>query len=157
MLSAFPLGGAFLSAFFTAFARARFTALLAPATAAFLSAFIRLVYGGPGTTFRFFLAGPALLVTLFDMLCFSFLFRCVFLFASSCHGLASIFFTNLAGRLVLAHSTRCKYARDRRIERNNYCGGTAPCRSGAFFRRGAVRGARLCPGLSTSAGEPRYL
>src|SRR5437588_8980604 len=81
----FLFRGGLAPAFTAAFAGTGFTALLTATAAAFLPAFVRLVNRGPGATCRFFAALAALLVALLNVFCFSFLFRCVFLFASSCH------------------------------------------------------------------------
>ena len=61
----------------------------AAAAAALLSAAGRLVNRRPGAGFRGSTAGAAFLVALSDMFSLSFLFGCVFLFASSCHDLIS--------------------------------------------------------------------
>src|SRR5438046_4236064 len=80
----------FATAFPSPFAGAGFTPLLATAAAAFLAASALLVHGRPSAALSFFFARAALLVTLFDLLRFSFLFTRIFLFASSCHVTSSI-------------------------------------------------------------------
>src|ERR1043166_6529092 len=76
----------FLAALLPAFPRGGLAALFPAAGAALLAAFIGLVHGRPGARFRFLLRDPAFLVAFFDVFCFPFLLRRVFLFASSCHG-----------------------------------------------------------------------
>ena len=76
------------TAFSSPLTRTRFTSLL-PATSStlFPAASVRFVHGRPCAAFRLFATDPTLFVTSFDLRCLSLLLGCVFLFASSCHGL----------------------------------------------------------------------
>src|ERR1044072_1888884 len=66
--------GGFLPALLAAFLRAGLAALLPPARAALLSAFVRFVPRGPGAFLGFLLGDTLLFVALLDVLRFSFLF-----------------------------------------------------------------------------------
>ena len=75
----------FPAAFSPTFAHWCFTYFFAAATPALSAATGRLVHGRPGTCLSCSATSAAFLVTLRNMLSLSFLFRCVFLFASPCH------------------------------------------------------------------------
>jgi NAD(P)-dependent dehydrogenase (short-subunit alcohol dehydrogenase family) len=78
----------FPAALSSAFARTRLASLFpATSSAFFTAALVRLIRGRPCSTFRFFAAYSAFLIAPFNLRCLSFLLRCVFLLASSCHGL----------------------------------------------------------------------
>lgn len=80
-----PLSVSFSGHPFPALARARPVLFLAATTSALFAAATLLVHGGPSPAFCFFLRRAAFFVTLFDMLCFSFLFAGIFRFAPTCH------------------------------------------------------------------------
>src|SRR5437667_6207666 len=58
-----------------------------PPSAFFTATLVRLIHGRPCLAFRFFAAYSAFLIASFNLRCLSFLLRCVFLLASSCHEL----------------------------------------------------------------------
>src|SRR2546430_17670429 len=76
------------AAFSSAFARTRLASLFpATSSAFFTTALVRLIHGRPCSAFRFFAAYSAFLIASLNLRCLSFLLRCVFFLASSCHGL----------------------------------------------------------------------
>ncbi len=76
------------AAFSSTFARTRLASLFpATSSAFFTTALVRLIHGRPCSAFRFFAAYSAFLIASLNLRCLSFLLRCVFFLASSCHGL----------------------------------------------------------------------
>src|SRR5687768_4623483 len=75
----------FRAADFSTLSRRSFVDFFAAARAAFLSAFIHFVDGGPRAAFRFIFVYPAFFVTFLNVLGFAFLFAGVTGFASSWH------------------------------------------------------------------------
>ena len=72
----------------SAFARTLFTGFFSATSSAFFAAtLVRFVHGRPCAALRLFAAYATFSVAAFDLRCLPFLLRCVFLLASSCHGL----------------------------------------------------------------------
>jgi len=96
------------AAFSPAFARARLARFLAATRTALFATAARFVDGRPSAAFCFFLRGPALFVTLFDVLGLAFLFAAVFRFTSSWHFSLRLKFAadNLSGLVAQAHVIR---------------------------------------------------